>query len=55
MGWTKNRIQTLTKPEMKQLRANAERFHESEVVALCDEVRSGKAHGNPLNPDPIKR
>ena len=28
---------------MKQLRANAERLQEPEVVALCDEVLSGKA------------
>ena len=43
MDWTKDRIQTLSKPEVKQLRANAERLHEPEVVALCDEVLSGKA------------
>lgn len=43
MDWTKDRIQTLTKPEVKQLRANAERLREPEVVALCDEVLSGKA------------
>jgi hypothetical protein len=43
MEWTKDRIQTLTKPEVKQLRANAERLQEPEVVALCDEVLSGKA------------
>jgi hypothetical protein len=43
MDWTKDRIQTLTKPEVKQLRANAERLQEPEVVALCDEVLSGKA------------
>ena len=35
--WTKDRIQTLTKPEVKQLRANAERLQEPGVVALCDE------------------
>ena len=43
MDWTKDRIQTLTKPEVKQLCANAERLQEPEVVALCDEVLSGKA------------
>ena len=43
MDWTKDRIQTLTKPEVKQLRANAERLQEPEVVALYDEVLSGKA------------
>ena len=43
LDWTKDRIQTLSKPEVKQLRANAERLQEPEVVALCDEVLSGKA------------
>ena len=43
MDWTLDRIQTLTKPEVKQLRANAERLDEPEVVALCDEVLSSKA------------
>ena len=43
MDWTLDRIQTLTKPEVKQLRANAERLQEPEVVALCDEVLSSKA------------
>jgi hypothetical protein len=43
MDWTKDRIQTLSKPEVKQLRANAERLQEPEVVALCDEVLSGRA------------
>ena len=42
MDWTKDRIQTLSKPEVKQLRANAERLQEPEVVALCDEVLSSK-------------
>jgi hypothetical protein len=43
LDWTKDRIQTLSKPEVKQLRANAERLSEPEVVALCDEVLSVKA------------
>lgn len=42
MDWTLDRIQTLTKPEVKQLRANAERLEEPGVVALCDEVLSSK-------------
>ena len=42
MDWTRDRIQTLTKPEVKQLRANAERLDEPGVVALCDEVLSAK-------------
>jgi len=43
MDWTLDRIQTLSKPEVKQLRANAERLQEPGVVALCDEVLSSKA------------
>ena len=43
MDWTLDRIQTLSKPEVKQLRANAERLEEPGVVALCDEVLSSKA------------
>lgn len=42
MDWTLGRIQALTKPEVKQLRANAERLDEPGVVALCDEVLGGK-------------
>ena len=43
MDWTLDLIQTLSKPEVKQLRANAERLQEPGVVALCDEVLSSKA------------
>ena len=42
MEWSLDRIQTLSKPEVKQLRANAERLQEPGVVALCDEVLGGK-------------
>ena len=42
MDWTLDRIQTLSKPEVKQLRANAERLEEPGVVALCDKVLSSK-------------
>jgi hypothetical protein len=43
LDWTLDRIQTLSKPEVKQLRANAERLEEPGVVALCDEVLGSKA------------
>jgi hypothetical protein len=42
MDWTLDRIQTLSKPEVKQLRANAERLQEPGVMALCDEVLKGR-------------
>jgi len=40
LDWTLDRIQTLSKPEVRQLRANAERLDEPGVVALCDKVLS---------------
>ena len=43
MDWTLDRIQTLSKPEVKNLRANAERLQESGVVALCDKVLGSKS------------
>jgi hypothetical protein len=36
--WTKDRIETLKKSEIVQLRANAARLRQNDVVALCDEV-----------------
>jgi len=38
MAWTKERIAALKMPEVRQLRANAERLRELAVIALCDEV-----------------
>ena len=55
LDWTKDRIQTLTKPEVKQLRANAERLQEPEVVALCDEVLSGRPKTAALRPARAKK
>jgi len=52
LDWTKDRIQTLSKPEVKQLRANAERLQEAGVVALCDEVL--KARLKVAAPKPVK-
>jgi hypothetical protein len=43
MDWTLDRIQTLSKPEVKNLRANAERLQEPGVVALCDKVLGTKS------------
>ena len=54
MDWTLDRIQTLSKPEVKQLRANAERLQEPEVVALCDEVLSSKAKPAKAGPAKVK-
>jgi hypothetical protein len=37
-AWTKERIEALTTPEVRQLRENAQRLSETEIVALCDEI-----------------
>ena len=38
MDWTRDRIDLLSTPEVRQLRVNAERLRKVQVVALCDEV-----------------
>ena len=37
-AWTRDRIEGLSTPEVRQLRDNAQRLSETEIVALCDEV-----------------
>ena len=37
-AWTKDRIEGLSTAEVRQLRDNAARLSESEVVGLCEEV-----------------
>ena len=37
-AWTKERIDALTTPEVRQLRENAQRLGETEIVGLCDEI-----------------
>ena len=37
-AWTRERIDLLTTPEIRQLRDNAERLSESEIVGLCEEI-----------------
>jgi hypothetical protein len=34
--WTRERIAALSTPEIKQLRANAERLNDPDVLAHCD-------------------
>jgi hypothetical protein len=40
--WTKEKIAGLPTPDVKQLRDNAERLSESEIVARCDEILVGR-------------
>jgi hypothetical protein len=37
-AWTRERIDLLTTPEIRQLRDNADRLGESEIVGLCDDI-----------------
>ena len=37
-AWTKDRIEGLSTAEVRQLRDNAARLAEAEVVGLCEEV-----------------
>jgi len=37
-AWTKERIEALTTPEIRQLRENALRLGETEIGGLCDEI-----------------
>ena len=44
--WTRDRIEGLSTPEVRQLRDNAERLSEAEIVALCDDVLKARPRGN---------
>lgn len=40
VSWTRERIAALTTPDVKQLRANAERLNDPEIMERCDSVLS---------------
>jgi len=44
-AWTREKIETLTTPEVRQLRENAQRLSETEIVGLCDQVLSARPRG----------
>ena len=46
-SWTVERISALSLPEIKQLRANAERLQEPEIAALCTEVIKARPRAAP--------
>ena len=37
-AWTRERIDGLTTPEIRQLRDNAQQLSESEIAGLCEEI-----------------
>ncbi len=43
--WSKEKINGLTTPELRQLMANAQRLEETEVAALCHELLSERPRG----------
>lgn len=45
MDWTKERIDALQTLEVKQLRANAERLNDPEIVGRCDAVLAERPRG----------
>ena len=45
VDWTKERIDALTTPDVRQLRANAERLNAPDVMQLCDAVLGERPRG----------
>jgi hypothetical protein len=43
--WTREKIDSLTTAEVRQLRDNAARLHEDEIAALCEQVLVGRPRG----------
>jgi hypothetical protein len=43
--WTRERIEQLSKLDIEQLRANADRLGETAIVALCDEALNARPRG----------
>lgn len=43
--WTREKIESLSTPEVRQLQANALRLSETEIVALCDDVLGTRPRG----------
>jgi hypothetical protein len=53
-AWTKERIDALSTAEVRQLRDNAQRLGESEIVGLCDEIIKVRPKTN-LNAKPKRK
>lgn len=43
--WTRERIDKLSTPEVKQLRDNAQRLNESEIAAICEQSLASRPRG----------
>lgn len=53
--WTREKISSLTTLELRQLRLNAERLHETEVAALCDQVIGERPRGRTATRRPKRK
>jgi hypothetical protein len=53
--WTKDRIEALATPEIKQLRANAERLNDPDVKERCDDVLSERPRSGVPRRTPAKK
>jgi len=45
LQWTREKIDSLSTAEVRQLRDNAERLHEAEIAALCEQVLGSRPRG----------
>jgi len=45
VDWTREKIAALTTPDVRQLRANAERLNDPEIIARCDVVLGERPRG----------
>jgi hypothetical protein len=52
--WTKEKIETLTTPDLRNLHANAERLLETEIAALCIEVLGTRPRSGVTAPGKVK-
>ncbi len=50
-SWTRDKIESLSTLEVRQLEANAVRLEETEVAALCEQVLDARPRGRP----PVRR
>jgi hypothetical protein len=46
VDWTKDRIAALPTPDVRQLRANAERLNDPEIMKRCDAVLDERPRGS---------
>jgi hypothetical protein len=45
--WSRERIEALGTPELRQLHANALRLNEPHIAAVCDALRGARPRGRP--------